>query len=260
MSAAVLGIDVGGTSIKASFVDLDASHVLDRHELTTPVEATSSNVAAAVREIAARCGLRSGRPVGICLPAVVDKGVVRTAANIDAGWIGLDAVPLFEDLLQSSVSILNDADAAGTAEVSALQPPESRGVVIAVTLGTGLGTALFTDGRLTPNTELGHLRVDDHLADTHVAFSAVRRDHITADIWAARVDGYLALLERLFAPSRFIIGGGGSATYFNAGSRRPSTGVPAVPARFGNDAGIIGAAMAASPQGMHRRHNRTSRS
>lgn len=248
MSTISLGIDVGGTSIKASHVDLASSRVLDRQEISTPVGGSPSDVANAVRQLATRCGGHLDRPVGICLPAVVRGGVTQSAANIDPRWIGSDAVALFEDALHTRVRVLNDADAAGLAEISALPASDREGVVVAITLGTGVGSALFTEGQLAPNTELGHLEVDGQLVDTHVAFSAIRREELGLDTWATRVDTYLASLQRLFSPARFIIGGGGSV-YFDEISARLTVEVPTVRARFGNDAGIIGAAAAAWPGG-----------
>ncbi|GGM62816.1 ROK family protein [Microbacterium saperdae] len=242
MSAAILGIDVGGTSIKGGLVDLRTAEIVERHEVATPAGGHPAGVAAAVHELAARCDRRAGDPIGICLPAVVDRGTTRTAANIDHEWIGLDAIGLFSDALRAPVRVLNDADAAGLAEVSALPASHRAGVTIAVTLGTGVGSVLFTDGVLTPNTELGHLTVDGRLVDQHVAFSALRRDGIEVPEWATRISSYLSTLQRLFSPSRFIIGGGGSIYFDEIAPRLPPT-IRTIRAAYGNDARIIGAAI-----------------
>lgn len=178
---------------------------------------------------------------------MIDRGVARTAANIDHEWIGLDAAGLFSDALRAPVRVVNDADAAGLAEVSALPASHRAGVTIAVNLGTGVGSALFTDGVLTPNTELGHLTVDGHLVDQHVAFSALRRDGIAVPEWATRISSYLATLERLFSPSRIIIGGGGSIYFDEITPHLPPT-IRTVRAGYGNDAGIIGAAISAGEE------------
>ncbi|MFK4761142.1 ROK family protein [Microbacterium sp. ZW T5_45] len=208
MTGSLLGVDVGGTGIKAGAVDAGTSTVLRRRETPTPLGGEPLAIAAAVRGILSEISDDADAPVGICLPTIVVGGVARSAANVSTAWIGTDAVALFQDELQRAVQVLNDADAAGLAEIAALDEQQRAGVVIAITLGTGIGSALFTDGVLTPNTELGHLTMDGELVDRSVGFSAIRRENRAVEVWAERVDRYLRHLQRLFSPSLFVIGGG----------------------------------------------------
>jgi len=244
MTGSLLGVDVGGTGIKAGAVDAETSTVLRRRETATPLGGEPLAIAAAVRGILSEIADDADATVGICLPTIVVGGVARSAANVSTAWIGTDAVALFQDELQRPVQVLNDADAAGLAEIAALDEQQRAGVVIAITLGTGIGSSLFTDGVLTPNTELGHLTMDGELVDRSVGFSAIRRENLAVEVWAERVDRYLRHLQRLFSPSLFVIGGGGSI-YFDEIRARLDVDAPVVRAAFGNDGGIVGAAVAA---------------
>jgi polyphosphate glucokinase len=185
-------------------------------------------------------------PVGITLPSVVKDGVAHTAANIDPSWPGTDAVTLFgERLGRASVHVLNDADAAGLAEMRFGVGQGRGGVVCMLTIGTGIGSAVFHDGVLLPSTEFGHLQVDGHDAETRASAAAREREDLSWGKWAKRLSRYLQVLEDLIWPDLFVLGGGVS--------KKPAKWVPllearteVVPALLQNQAGIVGAAMAAA--------------
>ncbi len=239
------GIDVGGTGIKAACVDLDAGQVVGRrHVVPTPGGATPDAVADAIAEVVVGCGCVRATRIGVTVPAVVDpRGVVRTAANIDPSWIGTDAVRLLRQRVGRDMVVLNDADAVGLVEVRFGAAADHEGVVLVVALGTGIGTALVTGGRLVPNTELGHLVVDGHNACFWACAVAREREGLDWPQWAARLDAYLHYLEDLMWPDLIVIGGGVSQA---ADRFFPllTTRTPLVAAARFNDAGIIGAALA----------------
>lgn len=238
-----LGIDIGGSAIKAGIVDVDAGAVVvDRLEIPTPQPATPASIAAVVGEISRR--LDSAGSVGITFPAVIRHGIVGSAANVDESWIGIDGDALFESATGRPVVLMNDADAAGIAEMRYGAGRGRDGTVIVVTFGTGIGSAVFIDGRLLPNTELGHLEIRGSDAEDRAAAIVKTRKRLGWVRWARLVDEYLRTVERLFSPDRFIIGGGIS---HEADKFLPLLTVRAevVPAAMGNDAGIVGAAVAA---------------
>ncbi|KUJ66409.1 polyphosphate glucokinase [Streptomyces albus subsp. albus] len=242
----VFGVDIGGSGIKGAPVDL-ARGVLaeERHKVLTPHAATPAAVADKVREITEHFGW-TGRPVGVTFPGVVTSGTTRTAANVDKGWIGVDAATLLTDRLGSPVTVLNDADAAGIAEMAFGAGRGRRGTVIVLTFGTGIGSAVFVDGRLVPNTELGHLELDGHDAEQR-ASSKARDDHeLSWPHWARRVRKYLAHVEMLFSPELFVIGGGVSRKAAKFLPLIEGIRAEIVPAALRNDAGIVGAGMAAA--------------
>jgi len=239
----VLGIDVGGSGIKGALVDT-ATGVLatDRLRLPTPEGATPSDVAGTIAELT-----RHFQWTGIAgcgLPAVVLGGVAMTAANIDRSWIGTNAQTLFEERTSCRFAVANDADAAGIAEMRFGAGKGVSGVVIVVTLGTGIGTAVFVDGKLVPNTELGHLELDGKDAERLASDAARERDELSWRRWAKRVDDYLDLLHRYFWPELIIVGGGVSRKHDKF---LPRLTVPTkvVPAEMRNEAGVVGAAMLA---------------
>jgi polyphosphate glucokinase len=236
----VLGIDIGGSGIKGAPVDTEAGHLIEeRLRVPTPQPSSPDEVAAAVAEIVAHFGWTG--PVGVTFPGVVVDGVVRSAANVDRSWIGVDAAALF-----GGASVLNDADAAGVAEMIFGCGREVRGTVLMLTFGTGIGSALFADGTLVPNTELGHLELHGKDAE-HRASARAREEHdLSWDKWAERVQEYLEHVEMLFSPSLIVIGGGASK---KADKFLPhiTLRTPVVPAALQNEAGIIGAALAARP-------------
>jgi polyphosphate glucokinase len=238
-----LGIDIGGSAIKAGIVDLDAgAAVRERLEVPTPRPATPARIAAVVGGIAAR--LRAEGPIGITFPAVIQRGIVRSAANVDPGWLGCDGETLFRDATERAVHLMNDADAAGIAEMRFGAGVGRAGTVMMLTFGTGIGSAIFIDGRLLPNTELGHLEIRGREGE-HRAAAIVKTQRRWGWVrWARAVDEYLRTVERLFSPDLLIIGGGISR---DAANFLPllTVGAELVGAAMGNDAGIVGAAIAA---------------
>jgi polyphosphate glucokinase len=243
-TAAAVGVDVGGTGIKGAPVDTVRGELTaDRVRILTPSPATPDAVGATVADVVGQ--LDGPGPIGITMPAVVRAGVVETAANIDQSWIGVDAHDLFGAALKRGVVVLNDADAAGLAEMSFGAGAGHHGTVAVVTLGTGIGSAVFSDGVLLANTELGHLPLEGGDAEDWAADSARDRDDLSWKHWAHRLQKYFELLESLLWPDLIIIGGGVSkkAEKFLP---RIQIRTPLVPAQLQNEAGIIGAAVHAS--------------
>jgi polyphosphate glucokinase len=250
----VLGIDIGASGIKGAPVDTQRGVLLaERHRVETPHPATPAAVARSVREIVDHFGWRG--PVGCTVPAVVQQGRLRTAANISRQWLGVNAVTLFRRATGRRVAVLNDADAAGYAEMHFGAGRGRSGLVIIVTLGTGIGTALFINGHLVPNTELGHLELRGQDAEKWAAESVREAHDLSWKKWAKRVDAYLHELQRYFWPDLFIVGGGVSKKYAKF---LPRLTVPTrvVPAKLRNDAGIIGAALAYQHERQHGRQKR----
>ena len=237
------GIDVGGSGIKGAEVDLTTGEFVgDRLKIATPKPATPEAVAEVIAQIVAEKGWDG--PVGITLPAVIKNQVVRSAANIDKSWIGINAQELLSQFLDTPFTVLNDADAAGLAEVAYGDDIVRTGPVIFLTLGTGIGSAFLLDGQLFPNTEIGHLIVGEQEAE-HQASSAVKdREGLKTKQWAKRVNRVLYEYEALFNPSAFVIGGGISRKFDKWGELL-SIETPVVAAQLRNRAGIVGAAMAA---------------
>lgn len=239
-----LGIDIGGTGIKGAPVDTAAGRLLhDRVRQLTPQPSAPDAVVDVVCDLVARFSWRG--PVGITFPGVVLDGVTHTAANVDKGWVDLDARRRFSEALHAPVTVVNDADAAGIAEMRFGAGRDRRGTVLVLTFGTGIGSALFHDGVLVPNTEFGHLELNGHEAERHAAGN-VREEHgLSWDHWAHRVQHYLQHLEMLFSPSLFIIGGGVSKKAEKFLPHIKHVRAEIVPAALHNDAGIVGAALAA---------------
>ena len=239
------GIDIGGSGVKGAPVDLATGELLDeRYRIPTPQPSTPQAVAEAVAEVCAHFDWTG--PLGCTVPAVVTSGIARSAANIDKSWIGTDVEALLRGATRaSSVTVVNDADAAGLAEVSYGAAKGRRGVVIMLTLGTGIGSALVVDGVLVPNTELGHLEVDGHDAEKRASDSAREREDLSWKDWAARLDRYLTHVEMLFSPSLFVLGGGVSK---KSDKFVPllTLQTPVIPAELRNNAGIAGAALLAA--------------
>ncbi|WP_040420720.1 polyphosphate--glucose phosphotransferase [Corynebacterium timonense] len=239
------GVDVGGSGIKGALVDLmTGEFVGQRYVVDTPQPATPDAVAATVARIVDDAGWDG--PVGVALPSVIREQVAVTAANIDPAWIGTNCHDLLtRHLGERPLAILNDADAAGLAEVAHGVDEARRGSVIFLTFGTGIGSAFFAHGALFSNTELGHLLIDGTEAERLASSAAKVRDGLGFAAWASRVDTVLAEFERLFNPSAFIVGGGIST---DAGQWLPHLSIrtPVLPARLRNRAGVVGAAMAAA--------------
>lgn len=241
------GIDVGGSGIKGGVVNLTTGELVgERLKILTPQPATPDAVGETVAEIV-RLAEWEG-PVGIALPSVIKKQHALTAANIDPTWVNTDVQELFgRHLPGRKVYVLNDADAAGIAEATFGAPEAAQGAAILLTFGTGIGSAFLLNGELFPNTELGHLIVDGVEAE-HYASSAVKdRKELSYPKWAARVDKVMHEFERLFGPAAFIVGGGISRKH-EKWVPLLTLDTPVVPAQLRNQAGIIGAAMAAQKQ------------
>jgi polyphosphate glucokinase len=243
----LLGIDIGGTGIKGAPVDVETGILTaDRVRLLTPQPAEPKAVAEVVAEVVGR--FSASGAVGATFPAVIRAGRAETAANVDPSWIGEDVAARLGDAAGRPFVVLNDADAAGLAEMRFGAGRGRQGVVVMVTLGTGIGTAVFVDGKLVPNTELGHLELGGREAEKWAADSVRERKGLSWQKWGKRVDEYLRHLEMLLSPDLFVLGGGASkksAKFF------PSLGTRAevVPAQLLNEAGIVGAAVAAADPG-----------
>jgi polyphosphate glucokinase len=241
------GVDIGGSGIKGGLVDLEAG-ALDgeRLRIATPQPSTPEAVADVVAEIVAKFEWTG--PVGVTLPCVVKHGVALTAANVSKNWVNTDARALFAKRLGKSpddVVVLNDADAAGMAEMRYGAGVDRDGLVVLLTFGTGIGSALFLDGKLVPNTEFGHLEVDGHDAESKAAASVKEDKGLSWAEWTPRVSRYMTVLENLIWPDLVIAGGGVSK---KAEKWLPLLEVrtEVVAAALKNDAGIVGAAAAAA--------------
>ena len=240
------GIDIGGTGIKGALVDVGTGALLTpRTQVATPQPSTPDAVAQVVVKLLGDAGWTG--PVGATFPAVIQHGVAKSAANVDKSWIGTDVDRCFTEATSSGteVFVLNDADAAGIAEARFGAARGVAGVVILLTFGTGIGSALLIDGTLVPNTELGHLELDGYDAEKRAAASVREEENLSYPDWAARVDAYMSHVERLFTPDLFVVGGGVSKDADRwVPLLRLST--PVKPAELQNDAGIVGAAIAAA--------------
>ena len=240
-----LGIDIGGSGIKGAIVDLDKGELGgDRHRIETPQPSTPQAVAAVVNELVRHFNWDG--PIGCTFPAIVRNGVTMTAANVDKSWIGTDAAALFAQATGRKVRLLNDADAAGIAEMTfGAGRGRQQGLVMVLTFGTGIGSAIFLDGKLLPNSEFGHLPMPmKGIIAEHYCSERIRKEEdLKWGAWATRTNHYLALLELLLSPDLFIIGGGISK---KAEKWLPllKTQAALLPAELQNEAGIVGAAMA----------------
>lgn len=244
--ATAFGIDIGGSGIKGAPVDLATGQFrAERLRIPTPQPATPSAVAATVAEVLASFDVPASMPVGVTFPAVVHHGVARSAANVDDSWIGTNIEDVVAGALGRPVHAVNDADAAGYAEVRYGAAAGARGVVLVVTLGTGIGTTLIADGRLVPNFELGHLEIDGVDAESRAADSARERENLGWEEWAMRLQRYFGVVEDLLWPDLIVVGGGVSK---HADKFLPLLRLraPIVPARLRNAAGIVGAAALAA--------------
>lgn len=241
---ALIGVDIGGTGIKAGIVDARRGALVgDRVRVLTPQPADTASVVKATAELVAGLGPDAG-PVGIGLPAAIKGGRVAMAANLDQSWVGAEAGQLFTEAIGRPVVMLNDADAAGVAEVRYGAGKGVHGVILVLTLGTGIGSALFVDGVLVPNLELGHIEIRGKDAEKRASAGARERRGLSWKKWAPLLDEYLDTIERLVWPDLIILGGGIS--------KKPekfvpylSTRAPIVAAKLQNEAGIVGAAVQA---------------
>ncbi len=245
----ILGIDIGGSGIKGALVDVETGTLkTDRFRVETPRPANQEAFVWAIQQIKSHFEYQG--PIGIGFPGVVQNGIIRTAANVDKSWIDVDAASMFKKKLGSDCFILNDADAAGVAEVKFGTTVSDQSVVIFLTVGTGIGSAVFTDKQLLPNTEFGHVLIKDDLEAEHYASDAVRkREDLNWGRWGKRFNRYLKYMDSLFWPDLFVIGGGVSKKMDKFEEKLTITKkVPVVPASLLNEAGIIGAAYFAHEQ------------
>ncbi|CAM3881813.1 polyphosphate--glucose phosphotransferase [Deinococcus frigens] len=244
----ILGIDIGGSGIKGAPVDTTTGKLLaERHRIPTPEGAHPDAVKDVVAELAQHFG--TGGPIGVTFPGIVQRGVTLSAANVDKAWIGLDADALFTEATGQEVHLINDADAAGLAEARFGAGAGEGGVVLVLTFGTGIGSALIQNGVLLPNTELGHLWLRDKEAEGWASDRARERDDLNWKQWSKRVSTYLGHLELLFSPDLFIIGGGVSKKADKWQDHLKLERSKLVPAKLLNEAGIVGAAMLAQEGG-----------
>jgi polyphosphate glucokinase len=240
---ALVGVDVGGSGIKAAYVDRRSGEASGRIRVATPQPATPDAVADAVASLISEFDVRG--PIGCTLPAVVSDGVVRTASHIDRNWIGTNGAELLSRKTGHDCVVLNDADAAGFAEARFGAAKDRSGVVVMITIGTGVGSALLVDGALVPNSEFGHIYVEQHLADTWVSDAARMKENLSWKHWSSRLERYLQRLEEIIWPELVVIGGG-IVKFADKFFDRIDVDFEVRIAALGNLAGIVGAAVAAT--------------
>ena len=243
----VLGIDIGGSGIKGAPVDTNKGTLLaPRYRLPTPSPAKPPAVAETVAKICKHFSWK--KSLGIGFPGVVRKGVTLTAANIHEEWVGLNAAKSIKKVTGRKTCVINDADAAGLAEIAFGVGKDRQGVILLVTIGTGLGTAIFTDGRLLPNSEFGHLQIDGVDAEWLASDAARKREKLSWKKWGQRLNHYLQTMEKLFWPDLIILGGGVSKKH-DQFLQFITVQAEVLPAQMLNEAGIIGAAVGACKYG-----------
>jgi polyphosphate glucokinase len=239
-----LGIDVGGTGIKAAIVDIGTGElVTERARFRTPDPATPAAVVQVIQQAIGRLDYRG--PAGCGFPGVVRQGVIHTAANVSKRWIGVDAASLLKEETGLEFTLGNDADLAGLAEMRFGAGRDRKGLVILLTFGTGIGSAFFLDGKLVPNVELGHLEIDGREAETWASERARIREGLSYKAWTKRVNVVLARVHAYFWPELILFGGGVSKKFDEFGHRLKAP-CEILPATLRNRAGVIGAALAAA--------------
>ena len=239
----ILGIDIGGSGIKGAPVDIQKGELTsDRYRIRTPQPSIPNDVGDVVARVARHFDWQG--PIGCTFPAVIKNGVAYSAANVDNSWIGTNGQKLIQEKTGCPVLLLNDADAAGIAEMTFGAGQGHNGVVIILTLGTGIGSAIFVNGVLVPNTEFGHMEIRGKDAEDRASDRIRKQEELSWKKWAIRVNEFLGRMEVLFSPDLFIIGGGISKKHQNY-LHWLNTQAEIVPAQLLNEAGIIGAAMAA---------------
>lgn len=248
-STKAFGIDIGGSGIKGAPVDLTTGQfAAERHRIPTPKPSTPQAVAGTVAELVAHFDVPADMPLGLTFPAAVKNGRIPFMANLHKSWVDVNVPKVFSERLGREVAAVNDADAAGVAEADHGAARAVSGLVIVVTLGTGIGSAFLHDGVLVPNTELGHLEIDGHKAETRASDAAREREGLSWQEWAARLQRYFSTLDMLFSPDLVVVGGGVSKKHEKF---LPHIEIrcPIVPAALRNTAGIVGAASLAAAQG-----------
>lgn len=242
MRATAIGIDIGGTGIKGGLVDVLSGEIIgDRVRVATPAGGEPEDIVRVTHEVIKELGADPTVPVGICFPSSVHHGVTMLAANISQRWIGFEAEKYFEEELGRGIHFVNDADAAGFAEVVYGSAKDQKGLVIMTTLGTGIGAALIYDGILIPNAELGHLEIDGFDAEKRASGVVREREDLSYAQWAKRLQRYYSHVEMLLSPELFIVGGGVSKSHEKF-LPLLDLRTPIIPAKLLNKAGIMGAA------------------
>jgi len=237
-----IGIDIGGTGIKGARVDLSSGEIVsERVKYETPEHGHPGDVLDVVEQILADLEGTPEDHTGICFPAIVTHGITRSAANVSADWIDVPAAAMFADSLERDIHFVNDADAAGVAEAQFGAAKGVSGLVIVITLGTGIGSAFLMDGTLVPNTELGHLELDGTDAERRASNAVREREGLDFEAWAGRLTRFLGHVEKIFSPDLFLIGGGVSKQHEEFFPMINVT-TPLKPAALFNNAGIVGAA------------------
>jgi polyphosphate glucokinase len=240
----ILGIDVGATGIKGNLVDTKKGKLIgERHKIATPEKSTPENVVKVIKKIIKHFNWK-GKDIGIGFPSIIRKGRTLSAANIDKEWMNFEAEKYFKKELNCNLVLVNDADAAGISERYYGAAKDVMGTVILLTLGTGIGSTIFRDGILIPNTELGHLHYKKTIAEHYAANSARERNDLSYKEWAVELQNVLLYIEHLFSPDLFILGGGVSKKFNKYAKYLDEVRADIVPAKMRNEAGIIGAAMA----------------
>ncbi len=241
----ILGIDIGGSGIKGAPVNTKNGKLLEeRHRIPTPQPSSPENVAKTIKEMVKYFKWKGA--VGCGFPAIVQNGMVYSAANVDKSWINTDARKIFSETVKRPVWVLNDADAAGLAEAKFGAGAGFKGAMMVFVIGTGIGSAMFIKGRLYPNTELGHLQMKgvDTDWEFYTSDATRKKENLDMESWGKRINDYLSYIEFLFSPELIIIGGGASKK-MDQFKDQLHLKAKVLPARFLNDAGVIGAAMAA---------------
>lgn len=239
-----MGVDAGGPGIRGALVDVEQGRIVgDVHTVEIPPRATVEMVGEAVAKLTDLCGAEADIPVGIGFPAPVVRGHIPFIAHLSPMWVGMNAAEFFEGYLKRPVSVLNDADAAGIAELTYSDTINPKQTVIFLILSTGVGSALFADGKLFPNTELGHMRLSENILDAEMWVAPAVRisENLSVEEWAERLRLYLYSIEELFNPDTFILGGDVSE-YFEEFSSMLPTRAMTIPATLRGEAGIVGAA------------------
>ncbi|MDP5226188.1 MULTISPECIES: polyphosphate--glucose phosphotransferase [Arthrobacter] len=244
----MIGIDIGGTGIKGGIVNLKNGKLVgERVRIPTPQPATPESVSAVVAQIVEELSARQdaperSTPVGVTFPGIIQHGVCLLAANVDKSWLNVDIDALLTTTLKRPVEVINDADAAGLAEVRYGAGEDVKGTVLVITLGTGIGSAFIFNGRLVPNAELGHLEIDGFDAESKASAVARERDGLSWEEYSVKLQRYFSHVEMLFSPELFVVGGGISKRA-DEYLPRLELRTPIVPAKLKNEAGIVGAAL-----------------
>jgi polyphosphate glucokinase len=242
MHATAIGIDIGGTGIKGGLVDLSTGELIgERVRIATPAGGEPEDIATVTAEVISELNAPTDIPVGVCFPSSIKHGITMLAANISQRWIGFEAEKFFEHELSRNIHFVNDADAAGYAEVCYGAAQNQQGLVIMTTLGTGIGSAMIYNGVLIPNSELGHLEIDGKDAEKRASAIIREKKGWSYEEWAMRLQRYYSHVEMLFSPELFIVGGGVSKSY-DQFLPLLDLKTPIVPATLFNRAGIMGAA------------------